>query len=100
MVTLTLNTGQGQSFEGAKRPDKIRRINTDYGSNLSFTRKKNEKTNYISEQILRLHAKFRENSPQSTPKFINVCTGLKAIKKARYRNVNDAIRITVSTCLS
>ena len=38
MVTLTLNTGQGQSFEGTKQPDKIRRINTDYGSNISFAR--------------------------------------------------------------
>ena len=45
MVTLTLNTGQGQSFEGTKRPDKVRRINTDYDSNISFKRSLRNKKN-------------------------------------------------------
>ena len=31
MVTLTLNTGQGQNFESAKRLTKIKEIYTDYG---------------------------------------------------------------------
>ena len=35
MVTSTLNSGQGQNFEGAKRLAKIREIYTDYGCNKS-----------------------------------------------------------------
>ena len=35
MVTSTLNPGQGQNFEGAKRLAKIREIYTDYGWNKS-----------------------------------------------------------------
>ena len=81
MVTLILNTGQGQSFEGTKRPDKIRRINADYGSNI---------TKYRSRFCGGIQNSDKA-APKVPPNLLMLCSGLIVMKEARYRNESDTI---------
>ena len=82
IVTLTLNTGQGQSFEGLKWLTKSEYISIT-ASIYVFKGSKMKKPTKYQNRFCGCMRNFEKTAPEDPPILLMICKSLKTIKEVR-----------------